>query len=218
MGREIAEEVKKAKAASRNEIVWVEQWNPVHDLICLYSHASVFVCPPIYEPFGIINLEAMACGTPVVASAVGGIPELVVHGETGLLVPFEPTGAHDFGPRDPEKFAQDLAEAVNDLFRSPEKLRRIVIRCRKRVDEEKVLWGRRWCEEEAAFLAFNFGNSRLTVNLPIPSGDWRKQLDSEDQKWEGRGSLVPDTLYSGGQFSLSLPPQSFTVFSRNEEV
>ena len=66
---------------------------PKEDIIAIYTHAAIFVCPSVYEPFGIINLEAMACETPVVASAVGGIKEVVVHGETGLLVPFEPIGA-----------------------------------------------------------------------------------------------------------------------------
>ena len=69
---------------------------PKEHLISLYTHASLFICPSIYEPFGIINLEAMACGTPVVASAIGGIPEAVVHEETGLLVPFEPIDSQNF--------------------------------------------------------------------------------------------------------------------------
>ena len=78
-------------------------------MIALYSGAVLFACPSVYEPFGIINLEAMACGTPVVASAVGGIKEVVVDGETGLLVPFEPIGETEFEPKDPVKFARDLA-------------------------------------------------------------------------------------------------------------
>jgi glycosyltransferase involved in cell wall biosynthesis len=84
-------------------------------LIVFYSHASVFVCPSVYEPFGIINLEAMACETPVVASAVGGIPEVVVPGETGLLVPIDPRSVTDVEPRDPEQFSRDLALAINTL-------------------------------------------------------------------------------------------------------
>ena len=89
-------------------------------MIALYSQASLFVCPSVYEPFGIINLEAMACGTPVVASAVGGIKEVVVARRDGLLVPFEARPATDFEPRDPEQFARDLADAMNGLLADPE--------------------------------------------------------------------------------------------------
>ena len=93
IGREMEEQVEEARTESANPIIWIAQIVPKDDIITLYTHASLFVCPSVYEPFGIINLEAMACGTPVVASAVGGIKEVVVHDKTGLLVPFEPVGA-----------------------------------------------------------------------------------------------------------------------------
>jgi glycosyltransferase involved in cell wall biosynthesis len=82
----------------------------------LYSHAAVFCCPSIYEPFGIINLEAMACETAVVASAVGGIKEVVVDGETGYLVPLEQMQESPFEPVNPDKFSRDLAEKINRLM------------------------------------------------------------------------------------------------------
>jgi glycosyltransferase involved in cell wall biosynthesis len=88
----------------------------------------------VYEPFGIINLEAMACETPVVASAVGGIKEVVVQEKTGLLVPFEPAGKTDFEPKDPDAFSRDLAAAVNSLLDDPERLRRMGQRSRERVE------------------------------------------------------------------------------------
>jgi starch synthase len=133
IGREMEEKVKEARAQTSNEIVWVRQWVPRCDLIILYSHASIFVCPSIYEPFGIVNLEAMACGTPVVASAVGGIPEVVIHGETGLLVPFEPINTQSWEPREPEKYSKDLANAINDLLSSPEKIKTMGRSSRERV-------------------------------------------------------------------------------------
>jgi alpha-maltose-1-phosphate synthase len=96
---------------TRKGVVWVEEMLPRNDVIQVLSHATVFCCPSIYEPQGIVNLEAMACETAVVASAVGGIPEVVVHGETGVLVPY----ADD----DPDCFEHDLADAVNSLVAAP---------------------------------------------------------------------------------------------------
>jgi len=135
IGKEMAERVEEARTQTRNEIIWIRQWVPKSDLITLYSHASIFVCPSIYEPFGIVNLEAMACETPVVASTVGGIPEVIDHGETGLLVPFDPLGTEFWEPRDPEKFSKDLAEAINCLLLSPEKLKTMGIKARERVEK-----------------------------------------------------------------------------------
>lgn len=137
--KEMAERVKAAQAETKNEIIWVEKWVPRAHLIILYSHASVFICPSVYEPFGIINLEAMACGTPVVASAVGGIPEIVVPGKTGLLVPFKSMDTNHFEVRDPKKFSRDLAAAVNSLFHSPEKMRQMGLKARERV-EKRFNW------------------------------------------------------------------------------
>ncbi len=135
--REIAQEmetrVKSARQESGREILWISETIPLQDLPVLYSHAAVFVCPSVYEPFGIINLEAGACSTPVVAAAVGGIPEVVVHEETGLLVPFE---AHeDAEPKSPEIFAADLAAAINTLVQAPEKRAQMGAAARKRIEK-----------------------------------------------------------------------------------
>jgi starch synthase len=135
IGREMAERVEEARAKTQNDIIWIRQWVPKSHLITLYSHASIFVCPSIYEPFGIVNLEAMACGTPVVASAVGGIPEIVTSGETGLLIPFEPDNTPPWEPKDPEKFSQDLAHAINQLLSSPDKIKRMGAKSRERVEK-----------------------------------------------------------------------------------
>jgi glycogen synthase len=134
IGREMAERVEQARRRTANAIIWVAQMVPKEDIIPLYSQAGLFACPSVYEPFGIINLEAMACGTPVVASAVGGIKEVVVPGETGLLVPLEPRGPTDFEPRDPERFARDLAAAINSLLDDPERRRQMGVRSRARVE------------------------------------------------------------------------------------
>ncbi|MDT8380307.1 MAG: glycogen synthase, partial [Desulfotignum sp.] len=141
--REIAQEmetrVKKARQETDREILWISETIPLQDLPVLYSHAAVFVCPSVYEPFGIINLEAGACGTPVVAAAVGGIPEVVVHNETGLLVPF--VAKKDAEPESPEIFAADLAAAINTLVRSPEKRSEMGAAARKRI-EKHFSWTR----------------------------------------------------------------------------
>ena len=108
--------VERAKA-QRPGIVWINEMVDQQAARELYSHAAVFICPSIYEPFGIINLEAMACETAVVASAVGGIREVVVDGETGFLVSLEQMNESPFEAIDPEKFARDLARRVNELMR-----------------------------------------------------------------------------------------------------
>ena len=104
-------------SAERGNVVWIEEMVPKRDLIQLLGHATVFVCPSIYEPMGIVNLEAMACETAVVATAVGGIPEVVEDGVTGLLVPYEAGAAG--APLDPDAFAGDLAASVNELLGNP---------------------------------------------------------------------------------------------------
>jgi len=126
--------VEQVRSLSGKDIIWIPQVVPKPDIFSLYSAAALFVCPSIYEPFGIINLEAMACGTPVVGSAVGGIPEIVVPEETGLLVPFAPAAASP-EPADPQKFSHDLAEAVDRLMSSPENLKSMGKKARQRVEE-----------------------------------------------------------------------------------
>ena len=121
---EIAQEMKKAVTqaqATRPGIIWIEEMVDTRSKIALYSHAGVFVCPSIYEPFGIINLEAMACGTPVVAAGVGGIKEVVVHGETGFLVHVEQINQAPYEPLDPARFSRDLAIRINELMADPAK-------------------------------------------------------------------------------------------------
>jgi starch synthase len=103
----------------RGGVVWIESMLPRPELVQILSHARAFACPSVYEPFGIVNLEAMACGAPVVASSVGGIPEIVVPERTGLLVPFEPDGTPRAEPRDPARFSSDLAVALNRLVKDP---------------------------------------------------------------------------------------------------
>jgi len=139
IGAEMKEAVEKVKA-KRSGIVWIDEMVDKQTVRELYSHAAVFCCPSIYEPFGIINLEAMACETAVVATAVGGIKEVVVDGETGFLVPIDQMEESPFEPRDPEKFARGLAARVNQLIADPALCAKFGRAGRKRA-EEKFSWG-----------------------------------------------------------------------------
>lgn len=121
------------------KVIWIEAMLAREDVISLYSHAALFVCPSVYEPFGIINLEAMACGAAVVASRVGGIPEAVAEGETGLLVDVDPVGGGDFEPRDPDAFARRLAAAITELMQDPQRRAAFAAAGRTRV-EQKFSW------------------------------------------------------------------------------
>lgn len=128
---EIAEQTRTAVAelaAARPGVCWIQEMLPHEEIRQLLSAATVFLCPSVYEPLGIVNLEAMACGTAVVASAVGGIPEVIQHGETGLLVPYDEadTGA----------FRAGLADAVNDLLADPPRAAAMGESGRKRVVAE----------------------------------------------------------------------------------
>jgi alpha-maltose-1-phosphate synthase len=105
--------------STRDGVVWVLAMLPKHEVIQVLSHSTVFVCPSVYEPMGIVNLEAMACETAVVATATGGIPEVVAHGETGLLVPIEQATDGTGTPLDPDRFVADLAAALTEVLGDP---------------------------------------------------------------------------------------------------
>jgi starch synthase len=135
---EMRQKVEEARQINPN-VVWIEKMVTKLEAIELYSNCSVFCCPSVYEPFGIINLEAMACRAPVVASATGGILEVVVDGETGYLVPFEQDPVTTF-PSNPDQFARDLADKVSALLADPEKAKQFGLAGRKRV-EETFAWG-----------------------------------------------------------------------------
>lgn len=130
---EMRAKVEAARRANAN-IIWIEKMVSKPEVIQLYSHARVFCCPSVYEPFGIINLEAMACRAAVVASATGGIKEVVVDGETGFLVPFDPDPVTGF-PTNPSKFARDLGERVSSLLADPAKCEMFGNAGRKRVEQ-----------------------------------------------------------------------------------
>ena len=121
---EVDDLVERVRAQGRN-LVWIDRFIPREDLIHLHSHATVFVCPSVYEPFGLVILEAMACETAVVASRVGGIPEIVVEGETGFLV--------DFDPNDTDGFASALAQRIRLLLDDPQRAQAMGEAGRRRV-------------------------------------------------------------------------------------
>ncbi len=136
---EIAEEVAtkvQRLQQERGDVVWIDRMLQRREVIQLMSHATVLVCPSLYEPLGIVNLEAMACGTAVVATATGGIPEVVEDGVTGYVVPFDPRTDGHLAPRDPEAFTQALAERVNALIADPGLAAKLGEAGRQRVVEE----------------------------------------------------------------------------------
>jgi len=135
IGREMEAEVEKARRQSANPVIWIPGFLPKKEITSLYALASMLVCPSIYEPFGLINVEAMACETPVVGAAVGGIPEIIVDGQTGFLVPFDPVSGENPEPKDPEKFSKDLADAVNRLMADPALVSEMGAKGRKRAEE-----------------------------------------------------------------------------------
>ena len=140
IGAEMKEAVEKMKA-KRAGVIWIDEMVDKATVRELYSNAAVFCCPSIYEPFGIINLEAMACETAVVATAVGGIKEVVADGETGFLVPIDQMSESPFEPREPEKFARDLAARINQLMADPA-LREKFGRAGRKRAEEKFAWSK----------------------------------------------------------------------------
>ena len=133
IGKEMSERVA-AISRTRAGVVWVQEMLPRDEVIQFYSQAAVFCCPSVYEPFGIINLEAMACETAVVASAIGGIPEVVVPNETGLLVDLQ-LKPGTFDPVDAKQFSHDLAHAINTLALDIDKRTRFGQAGRKRVED-----------------------------------------------------------------------------------
>ena len=134
IGKEMEDSVNEVKK-TRDNVIWIDVMLDKPSVIQLYSHADVFCCPSIYEPFGIINIEAMACETPVVASAVGGIKEVVVQGETGILIPLEQQDEAPFEAKNPDQFSRDLAQGINTITRDKELAKRMAINGRKRVEE-----------------------------------------------------------------------------------
>ena len=134
LGAEVNELIEGLKA-QRDGVIVIERMLPRAELIQVLSHATVFACPSIYEPLGIVNLEAMACGAAVVASATGGIPEVVAHGETGLLVPLEQVGDGTGTPLDPEKFVADFAAAMIEVVNDPARARAMGVKGRQRATD-----------------------------------------------------------------------------------
>ncbi|WP_295845695.1 glycogen synthase [uncultured Microbacterium sp.] len=117
------QELVRGLQATRDGVVWIEKLLPRNELSAILTAATTFVCPSVYEPLGIVNLEAMACGAAVVGTATGGIPEVVVDGVTGRLVPIEQVQDGTGTPVDPERFVDDLARVLTEVVMDAEKAR-----------------------------------------------------------------------------------------------
>jgi glycogen synthase len=163
LAEEMKDAVERAKA-QRSGIIWIDEMVDQQTACELYSDAAVFICPSIYEPFGIINLEAMACETAVVASAVGGIKEVVVDGETGFLVPLDQMKESPFEATNPEKFARDLAARVNELMKNPQLRERFGKAGRKRA-EERFSWSAIAAKTKALYEMLKLQNAKASVIL-----------------------------------------------------
>ncbi len=135
---EIAAEVSGAVAelqTERSGVVWIEQMLPRAELVAVLAASTVFVCPSVYEPLGIVNLEAMAVGLPVVGTATGGIPEVVDDGVTGLLVPIDQADDGTGTPLDPDRFVADLAAALTQVVTDPARAAAMGRAARQRVED-----------------------------------------------------------------------------------
>jgi len=162
---ELAAEVQAGVTDAQRErpnVVWIPEMLSRAEIRQLYSHAAIFVCPSVYEPFGITNLEAMACERPVVATAVGGIPEVVVDGDTGLLVPVAFRPDEPMQPEDPDQLASDLAAAINSLMADPVLRSRMGAAGRRRAVERFS-----WSSIAAQTVAL-YGSLRGSASIPPP--------------------------------------------------
>ncbi|HMT89119.1 MAG TPA: glycogen synthase [Dermatophilaceae bacterium] len=121
---------------TRDGVVWIPEMLPRNEVVALLTASTVFACPSVYEPLGIVNLEAMACELPVVATATGGIPEVVVPGETGWLVPIEQVQDGTGTPVDPDRFVNDLAAALTDAVSDRTRAREMGLAGRRRAVEQ----------------------------------------------------------------------------------
>jgi starch synthase len=134
----------------RDGVVWIEKLLPHHELQAVLTASTVFVCPSVYEPLGIVNLEAMACGLPVVGTATGGIPEVVEDGVTGRLVPIEQADDGTGTPLDPEKFVRELGAALTEVVADPARAAAMGEAGRSRA-ETNFSWARIARETEALY-------------------------------------------------------------------